>query len=392
MTLLLIYIALAIGVSFLCSILEAVLLSVTPSFIAGKEAEEPALAARLKTLKDDVDRPLAAILSLNTVAHTVGAAGAGAQAAAVFGDASITIFSAVLTFLILVLSEIIPKTIGATYWRSLAGFVARTLPWLILAMWPLVKMSQGITSLMGGKGEGGVSRDEVAALAEVAHREGAMAESESRIVRNLFRLDALTVEDVMTPRVVLAAMPESATAADAMAREDVMRFSRIPIYDEDVDHVTGFVLKADLLMEVAVDRPDTPLRDMRRDLARVPETLALRALFAALMEDGGHLALVVDAYGGTAGLVTQEDVVETLLGIEIVDEADGARDLRILARRRWEERAARIGHDLSAYETPLEKAAPAEPAPRRTPPDESERTEVALHGITGGTPPSAERD
>ena len=372
MTLLLLYVALAIGVSFLCSILEAVLLSISPSFIASQQEARPALAAKLKALKEDIDRPLAAILSLNTIAHTIGAAGAGAQAAYVFGDAAITIFSAVLTFLILILSEIIPKTLGATYWRQLAGFVARVLPWLIWSMWPLVKMSQGLTYLMGGGGHGAISRDEIAALADVGHQEGVVHESESRIVRNLLRLDALTVEAVMTPRTVIFSLPRGATVKEAMAEVGEMHFSRIPLTGEGIDDVTGFVLKSDILLAAARDEHDKQLHELRRDLTRVPEETPLRGLFETLLEGSHHIAIVVDPYGGTAGLVTQEDVVETLLGLEIVDEGDETHDLQAFARKRWEERAKRLGVDRDA----MRERVPEAPGG------------VVQYGITGGVVPS----
>lgn len=376
MTLLVFYIFLATAFSFLCSMLEAVLLSVTPSYIATLEKDRPKVAAKLKAMKAQVDRPLAAILSLNTIAHTIGAAGAGAQAAYVFGDASLTIFSIVLTFIILVFSEIIPKTLGATYARGLSPFVSRVLPWLILAMWPLVKMSQGITYLMGGAKEGVVSREEIAAMADVGRQEGVVRESESRVVQNLFRLSSLTVEDVMTPRTVLFALPSGTSVAEAMARVDEMRFSRIPLYGENLDDIAGFVLKSDILLAAARDEHDRPLQDMGRELLRVPEDMPLRRVFETLLQGSHHIALAVDGYGGTAGLVTQEDVVETLLGLEIMDEGDETQDLRSLARQRWEERARRLGINLDALHGEGQAEA-AEAAP------------VVQYSTTGGVAPDA---
>lgn len=344
MTLLIIFVALAIGVSFLCSILEAVLLSVTPSYTAVLETERPALAARLARLKQDIDRPLAAILTLNTIAHTVGAAGAGAQAAVVFGDASLGIFSAVLTFLILVLSEIIPKTIGATYWRALVPAVSRILPPLILSLWPLVKMSQMLTKLLsGGEKKQQVSREELSALATVGQREGTVDASESRILQNLLRLDALTVADIMTPRTVVYALSQDATIGSLIDDLESMRFSRIPIYDDSVDRVTGFVLKTEILIKAVNDEDDAVISELRRDLTHVTANMHLRELFDHLLQFDRHIALVVDDFGGTAGIVTLEDVVETLLGLEIVDEVDTIEDLQAQARKQWEERAERLG-------------------------------------------------
>ena len=373
MTLLIFYVALSIGVSFLCSILEAVLLSISPAYIASREAEAPEQAAKLKALKDDIDRPLAAILSLNTFAHTIGAAGAGAQAAYVFGDWVITTFSVILTLAVLILSEIIPKTIGATYWKSLSGFVATILPWLIWITWPFVKMSQGITYLMGGKGEHTVSREEITAMADIGTQSGIVAEGESRILRNLFALDALTARDVMTPRTVIFALQRDRTVGEVMKDHPDIRFSRIPIYEERLDQIDGFVLKDDILLRAARDEDDVKLTDLKRKLSHVAEDLSLRPLFERMVSDGDHVALVSDEYGGTAGIVTMEDVVETLLGLEIVDEADHTDDLQAYARTKWEERARKLGIEVTTSDPPADPVATPDPA-------------VARGGITGGAP------
>jgi CBS domain containing-hemolysin-like protein len=347
MTLLVLYVALALVVSFLCSIMEAVLLSVTPSYVATLEAGGSPFGRRLAGLKAEVDRPLAAILSLNTIAHTVGAAGAGAQAAVVFGSAWLGVFSGALTFLILVLSEIIPKTLGALYWRMLVPSVTRLLVPVMLLMWPLVRLSQGITWLIArGKESPVVERAEIFALAELGAREGVLRAGESRIVRNLFRFGELWAEDIMTPRTVLVALPEQWTVSRAFEREEVLRFSRIPVYRRNLDSVTGFVLKSDILLHAArASGGDavTRLADLRRPLLHVPESLPVPQLFDRLMTDGAHAAIVVDEFGGTAGLVTMEDVFETLVGLEIVDEVDTVEDLRELARQEWRKRARKLG-------------------------------------------------
>lgn len=385
MTLLILYVLLAIGFSFLCSILEAVLLSVSPSYVAAKEADDPLTAMRLKRLKDEVDRPLAAILSLNTIAHTVGATGAGAQAAYVFGDTAVGIFSGVLTLLILVFSEIIPKTLGATYWRGLAPLVARLLPLLIWSMWPLVKLSQGLTYLMTrGRDEATVSRDEIAALADVGHQEGVVEESETRIVRNLLALDVLKAEDVMTPRTVIFALPSDTSVKEVMGQTEELRFSRIPIFRDTIDHVSGFVLKDDVLLEAAKDRHDTSLSELKRELPVIAHDMPLKLLFERLLAEGDHIALVADPYGGTAGLVSLEDVVETLLGVEIVDEVDDTTDLQALARKRWEERARRLGIDVDAART-------ATGSSDGNDPPEAEEADVVRYGITGGVAPEQEK-
>ena len=375
MALLIFYVLLALGVSFLCSVLEAVLLSVTPSYVAAMEDGRPEAAEQLRRLKDDIDRPLAAILSLNTIAHTVGAAGAGAQAVVVYGDASVAIFSAVLTLLILVLSEIIPKTIGASYWRELAPTAARVLRLLILALYPLVVLSQGITRLLQrGEKQASVSREEITALADLGHQEGVFEKEESRILKNLLRFSSLRVKGIMTPRTVLFAFPETTTVGEVLEGHDHLRFSRIPLYGQNRDDVTGYVLKDDLLLKAAQDEQALPLAALKRDMLVVPDTLPLPEFFERLLDQSEHIALVVDEYGGVAGVASMEDVVETLLGLEIVDEADSAEDMQELARRQWLDRARRLGVVPEDFG----------PAPGK------EAEAVARLGITGGQPPAEE--
>jgi len=366
LTLLVVYIAVAIGVSFLCSIMEAVLLSVTPAYIGAMEATKPEVAMRLRELKSDVDRPLAAILTLNTVAHTIGAAGAGAEAAAYFGSGAIGIFSALLTLGILVLSEIIPKTLGAVYWRGLAPGVAKLLKPLIYMLYPLVIMSQWFAKLLTrGEKTGDVSREELAALADIGAEEGVFGDREARLFKSLLKFESLSAADVMTPRTVMVAFAETATVDELV---DAKRpFSRYPVYAENLDHITGYVLLSDALTEVADDAHDTQLVDLRRDFEAVPESEPLLEVFERLIEGREHIALVVDQYGGTAGIATMEDVIETLLGLEITDETDRTEDMQVLARDQWRARAVQLGL--------VEDAA--------------REAEIKL-GLTGGLPPSNE--
>lgn len=364
LALLIVYVALAIGVSFMCSIMEAVLLSVTPAYIGAMEIERPDAASRLRELKSDVDRPLAAILTLNTVAHTIGAAGAGAEAAAYFGSAAIGIFSALLTLGILVLSEIIPKTLGAVYWRGLAPLVSRLLKPLIYLLYPLVLMSQWFAKLLTrGEKEGDVSREELAALAEIGAEEGVIGDQEAHLFRSLLRFESLRASDVMTPRTVVVAYPESATAHELITAK--RPFSRYPVYAENRDDMTGYVLLSDALTRVADDAHDTPLADLRRELVALPEDQSLLVVFERLVEGREHIALVVDEYGGTAGIVTMEDVIETLLGLEITDETDKNEDMQVLARERWRQRASGLGLI-----------------------DDDQREATIRLGLTGGEPPS----
>ena len=344
MTLLVFYVLLALSVSFLCSIMEAVLLSVTPSYVTMLKQRGAPLAGRLKALKEDIDRPLAAILSLNTIAHTVGATGAGAQATAVFGSAYVGVISAVLTLLILVLSEIIPKTLGAVHWKALTPAVVHMLRVIIWLMWPLVKVSQGLTRFLArGRKQSRISKAELTAMAELAKDEGVFKEEESRILKNLLRFGSLRAGDVMTPRTVVFALQEGDSVGDTMRAHENFRFSRIPIYRSDRDDVTGYVLKDELLLQAAKDRMEIPLQELRREMLVVPENISLSGLLDRMLGKSEHIALVVDEYGGMAGVVSMEDVVETLLGLEIVDEADAARDMQVLAREQWLRRARRLG-------------------------------------------------
>ncbi len=344
MTLLLIYLFVALCVSFLCSIVEAVLLSITPSYITLMEDEGGKDGMRLRRLKDDVDRPLSALLSLNTIAHTVGAAGVGAQTQAVFGSEYLAAASAIVTFLILVFSEIIPKTLGATYWRGLAPTAAVILQWMVILLYPLVLMSMGITRLLRRNETGpSVSRDEFRAMAEQGEAEGIFHGEESGILRNLLHSGSLRVKDILTPRPVVIAFKESAPVTDVMEQLGERRISRLPVHGDDSEDITGFVLLNDVLIEIARDRHNTSLHDLRREVLVVPETLSLYGLFRSLLERREEMAVVVDEYGGLAGVATMEDVVETLLGMEIMDENDDVDDLRRLARGRWLERARRLG-------------------------------------------------
>ncbi|MGK7297349.1 MAG: hemolysin family protein, partial [Candidatus Wenzhouxiangella sp. M2_3B_020] len=349
---------LAIGVSFLCSILEAVLLSITPAHIAVLNEGGHKAGKLLRRLKRDIDRPLSAILSLNTIAHTFGAAGVGAQALVVFGNAWVTLTSALVTLAILVFSEIIPKTVGATYWKRLSGFTAYTCQVLIVVMWPLVALSKFITRLLARGGHHpSVSREEFRALAQVGTREGVFEEEESNIFLNLIRFSAIRVQDIMTPRVVVVKFQEETTLGEMMDRSEALVFSRYPVFGDSDEDISGYVLKADIMLELARGNRDGTLADLKREVLFVPEFISLRVLFSQLLAEQEHFAVVVDEYGGLSGVVTMEDVLETLLGIEIVDESDAIEDLRKAARDKWRQRARKLGLELpdtaeSSEETP----------------------------------------
>ena len=291
-----------------------------------------------------MDQSPAAILTLNTIAHTVGAIGSGSKATVVFGSAWFGLFSAVMTLMILFLSEIIPKTIGAVYWRTLAGFTARFVRTLIWVLYPLIRLSEALTRLIArGKAVHVFSREEFVAMAGIGESAGKIDPRESRIIRNLFRLSSLTVSDIMTPRTVISSLPQDITVSEALDAKPSVTFSRLPLYEKDLDHVTGFILRDDLLHSKALDGGDFKLQTLRRDIKTVSDTMPLSDLLEFLLDQRQQIALVIDEYGGTNGLVTIEDVVETLLGMEIVDEMDRVEDMRALARRQWEKRAKALG-------------------------------------------------
>lgn len=349
MTLLLFYGIISIFFSFLCSILEAVLLSVTPTFINVKKQEGKAFATNLEELKKDVDRPLIAILTLNTIAHTVGAILVGKEAEGLYGSDGgygVFIVSAVMTILILVASEIIPKTIGATYWKSLAGFTTTALNILIFPLkWTgLLWLMQLTTKLIGGKGHGSVlSREDFHAMTDMAHEEGVFQENESKIIKNLLTFKEVLAKNVMTPRTVMKSENENTTVEDFFNRNMNVRFSRIPVYSKTEDNIKGLVLKDEIFKEMALGNGSKKLVELKRDIIIVERNLPIPTLFEQLVETRNHMALVVDEYGSVSGIVTMEDVIETLLGMEIMDESDNVSDLQSLARKSWEARAKKLG-------------------------------------------------
>jgi CBS domain containing-hemolysin-like protein len=343
--LLITYVLLALVFSFLCSVAEAVLLSITPSYIEGQKKTRPRLAALLKRLKQDkMDRSLAAILTLNTIAHTVGALGAGAKATVIFGSAWFGLFSAILTLAILFLSEIIPKTIGAVYWSKLIGPTAFYVNTLIVTLFPIVWMSEKLTQFFShGKPLYIFSRDEFIAMTSVCVETGEIRSTESKIIRNLFRFESLKVADIMTPRTVIFALAEDMNINDSLKQVAQASFSRLPLYRTHLDEITGFVLKDDVLIFAAQKRGNEKLKVLKRKILTVPESVSLAVLLERFLKDRQHVAIVVNEYGGTTGLVTLEDLIETLMGMEIMDETDDVEDMRTLARKQWVERAKVMG-------------------------------------------------
>ena len=343
--LLVLYVVAALLFSFLCSVAEAALLSITPSYIAGLKLTNPKKAEVLRRLKEEkLDQSLAAILTVNTIAHTAGAIGAGSKATAVFGSAWFGVFSAVMTLLILFLSEILPKTLGAVYWRQLTGLTAAYVNFLIKAMYPLILVSEKFTKMIsGGKNYNNFSRDEFVAMAGIGQEQGHINDRESKIIRNLFLFKSVQASAIMTPRIVVSALQKNLTVSEALAAPDMMAFSRMPIHASGLDSIAGFVLREDLLVAQNQGRGDVQISEFRREIMAVISSTPLSKLLETLLEQRQHIAVVVGEYGDTKGVVTLEDVVETLLGIEILDEGDKVEDMQQLARQMWAKRAERMG-------------------------------------------------
>ncbi|HIB36197.1 CNNM domain-containing protein [Mesonia sp.] len=348
MTLLILYALLSIATSFLCSVLEAALLSVTPTYINIKTKEGKVFAKTLSNFKKDIDRPLIAILTLNTVAHTVGAILVGVQAEKTFGDGSnaVGIVSAVMTVLILVLSEIIPKTIGAKYWKNLGNFTAKTLTIILIPLkytgilWVLMLF----TKLIGGSAHPTqMSKEEFMAITETAEKEGVFEKSESKFIKNLMLYKSILAKDVMTPFSVAVTADENTSIEDFYTEHKNLKFSRIPIYNERSNNITGFILKDDFLEEIIKNNGSQPLASIKRDLLITQAKTPIQHLFNFFIEKRAHIAVVTDEFGNTIGIITMEDMIETLLGLEIMDESDNIADMQHLARKNWERRAKRLG-------------------------------------------------
>lgn len=341
--------------SFLCSILEAVLLSITPAYVGIQEQTDSHIAADLVRFKDDIDRPLAAILTLNTIAHTVGAIGVGSQAALIFGESMLEIagvpiislealIAGLMTLAILIFSEVIPKTIGANKWEALTPFTIASLKIMLVVLAPLVWTSQYITRhLKKDKDKPVLSRTDFLAMAKLGTESGVLEESEQTIIHNLLRFSKVLVKDVMTPRIVVNTASEEITVREFQNVNSNLPHSRIPVYREKNDNITGYVLRDDILLNLAETQDHILLKALRRDIVVVHRTVPIPDLLDTFLIKKEHMALVVDEFGGMEGIVTMEDIIETLLGLEIVDESDNEADMQALARSNWERRAKRLG-------------------------------------------------
>jgi CBS domain containing-hemolysin-like protein len=341
---LLLYIFFAISLSFLCSLLEAALLSTPQSFIETQAQTGNRVAKLMHQHKQNIEGPITSILTLNTFAHTFGAAGAGAEAVGVFGNQWASVITIILTLMILVFSEIIPKTVGAMYWRQLFAFTAYTVKILVTVLHPAVWAFNYLTRIIAPENNNPtITRKELEMMAQISATEGSLDKNESRIVSNLFRLNTVKVWDIMTPRTVMLAFPRDQTVGQILdGGHRSMPYSRIPIYNETSDNITGFVLRHDIFRAAANDEHDTPLYKLERPIHFVPETMTITKVLEEFVSRQEHIFIVFDEYGGTAGLITMEDAMESLLGIEITDESDIVADLRQLAQQRYERQQAII--------------------------------------------------
>lgn len=337
MTELLIFLLAALVISFLCSILEASLMSTPISYITLKEEEGLKAAARFRQYKLDPSRPLAAILSLNTIANTIGAAGVGRQATMVFGSQWFGLVSAVTTVLILVFSEIIPKTIGSSRWKSLTSFTANTIRILIVVLYPIVVSVEFLQKLFsGGKSDISVSRDELGAMADVAEETGELEEDENEIIQNIINIDEIEAKDAMTPRVVAAIAPESMTIKKFYKDRRFLHHSRIPVYADNDEYITGYILRMDALQLMAEDKFDCNLSEIKREVSSFPEETTIDRIWDDMLRSKEQMAIIINEYGSFQGLLTMEDIIETVLGDEIVDERDVVVDMQQLALDKWQ--------------------------------------------------------
>lgn len=356
MTALFLFLFGALIISFMCSILESVLLSTPMSYVTMREQEGSKGAKLLKEYKSHIDKPISGILSLNTIANTIGAAGVGATAVHLWGETYLGVASGTLTLLILVFSEIIPKTIGASYWRKIAIPCAKIIRVLVWIMYPLVLLAEGLTRMLTPKeAQKSVSREEVSAMVSVALEEGVFKTQEDKIIQNTIKLSNIPAEQIMTPGVVVERVPESMTVKEFL-RDCPLTFSRIPVYETDRDFITGFVLKSEILEKLAEDKFDTHLGDLRRHIISFTEEDSVFNIWDKMLAKKEHISMIVDDYGCFRGLVTMEDVIETMIGEEIVDEADTTPDLQELAREKYRERMSEEESEEDQEDTSAKEA------------------------------------
>ena len=324
--------------SHLCSVLEATLLSTPITYITGLEETGVKGAKLLKRLKHNTDRPISAILCLNTIANTIGASVVGSLVVDVYGNAMVGVFSIIFTFMILIFSEIIPKTIGSYYWRTLAIPAARIINVIIYICYPLVWLCERLTKLISSRSsQVSVSREDISAMATVATEEDVIEKDEKKMIQNILKLDEITAHEVMTPGVVVEMAESSMTIKDFYNNEEFKNHSRIPIYDEENrDYIIGYVLRQTVLEKMAEDKFDLKMEEIVRPVLSFKEEDSVSDIMEKLMEKKEHISIIIDEYGSLRGIVTMEDVIETMLGQEIVDEKDVVEDMQEFAKEQWE--------------------------------------------------------
>jgi CBS domain containing-hemolysin-like protein len=334
MDLLVLYFFLAVSISFVCSILESVLLSMNMSYISVLEKDRPTIGALLRGHKNNLNVSIASILILNTIANTLGAAGVGAQAEAVFGGEAIFYVSIVLTFAILFISEIIPKTIGALYWKQLAPIAAYAIRFFIFITYPIIILTLFVTNRISKDSDGmnSLTKQELIENTLLSEDEGVIDEKESDVIENVLQLNDIKVNEILTPRSVVFAIEESTPISEALKNKDIFHFSRIPVFKESIDNVTGIVLTKQLFRQ-ALEDDKVSINSIKKDIFKINENIPVSKVLDKFIKKKEHMFLVIDNYDQTEGIVTLEDCVETILGVEIMDESDSVEDMRVLAKQ-----------------------------------------------------------
>tara|TARA_Y100000746_G_scaffold207284_1_gene195528 strand:- start:295 stop:1320 length:1026 start_codon:yes stop_codon:yes gene_type:complete len=334
MNALLFYLFLALFISFICSLVEAILLSIPQSYLMSLESEN-SWSKSFLSLKKNIDKPLAAILTLNTVAHTIGAAGVGAQVTNIYGDNFLGIASGILTILILFFSEIIPKTIGANYWKGLSKSTYYILKIMLFITYPVVIVSLKITQIFSRDKLTKVTREELSALSNLAYSEGVFSMQENRIIQNIIDLKKIKASEILTPRVVVFLADESLDLDSFSKEKNFSKHTRIPVFTNNIENVTGYVFLQDVIEKMSNKNNNLILKDLKRQILTVPNSVNVFSLFNQFLKEKEHIALIVDEYGGFDGIITMEDIIETLLGLEIIDENDQIVDMQLYAKEKW---------------------------------------------------------
>ncbi|MGJ0358946.1 CNNM domain-containing protein [Aliarcobacter cryaerophilus] len=336
MTLLVIYLLLTLILSFMCSLLEATLLSSTSSYIESldKKGYSPKTVDLAKDVKQNIDKSISSILTLNTFANTMGAAGVGAQAAIIFGSNWQAVIAFILTLMVLFISEIFPKTLGAIYWRKFIVPAVYIISFMVKITYPFIFLATFITNTLqkGRKNEVNFSKDEIITIVNMSEKEGVLQAKESILIKNLFKLKNIKAKDIMTPRTVVFALDFKTSVKEALLNDNLYVYSRIPVYNESIDDIVGVVFKQTILEKRVKKKKSTLLKDIMVPIHKVPENLSVSVLFDLFIRMKMHLFLVQDEYGQTSGVVTLEDTLETMLGIEIVDEMDQVTDMQEFAK------------------------------------------------------------